>query len=79
MKRYLSIALALAIFGSAPALARTIHHSAKQSTQNLHMSAITPSQGATTRAGKFGTLHNSDAPALDCVQHSFGIDIALAC
>jgi len=79
MRKYLPIGLALAIFASTPALARTIHHSAKQSTQNLHMSAVAPSQGATIRVGISGKPQNSHAPDQDCVQHSFGVDIALAC
>jgi hypothetical protein len=80
MSKYLPIALALAIFATAPALARTIHHSAKQSKQNLHMSAAAPSQGATTPGGIVGKLHYSvDAPDLGCVLHLFGVNIALAC
>jgi hypothetical protein len=79
MRKYLPIGLALAIFASTPALARTIHHSAKPSTQSLYMSAIAPAQGATIRTGISGKLQNSDAPAQDCVQHSFGINIALPC
>jgi hypothetical protein len=76
MRKYLPIALALAIFATTPALARTIHHSAKRSTQNLQMSATAPSQGAPARVGP----HNSvGAPNLDCIQHLFGINIALAC
>ena len=80
MSKYLRIGLALAIFAAVPALAATIHRSTKQSTQNLRVSAAAPSQGATTRAGIAGKLHNSvGVPELDCVQHAFGIDIALAC
>jgi hypothetical protein len=80
MRKYLPIALGLAIFVVIPALAKTIHHSAMQSTQTLHMSANPPSQGATTPLWIAGRRHKSAyAPDLDCVQHSFGIDIALAC
>jgi hypothetical protein len=80
MWKYLPIALALAIFAATPALAGTIRHSAKQPTHNLHVSAIRSSQGATTGVGIVGTPHNSvDAPDLDCVQHTFGTSIALAC
>jgi hypothetical protein len=80
MRKYPPIALALAIFAATPALAKTMHHSAKQSMHNLHMSAIRPSQGVTTGVGIVGKLHNPvDAPDLDCIQHAFGADIALAC
>jgi hypothetical protein len=80
MRKYLPIALGLAIFATTPALARTIHHSATQSTRNLQISAIPPSQGATPRVWIIGRLHKSVyAPDLDCVQHSFGTNIALAC
>jgi hypothetical protein len=80
MRKYLPIALGLAIFATTPAFASTIHHSPTQSTQNLHMSAIPPAQGATTRVAIVGRFHKSvDAPDQNCVQHSFGTDIALAC
>jgi hypothetical protein len=77
MRKYLPIALVLAIFVAIPALAKTIHHS---STQTLHISANPPAQGATIPLWIAGRRHKSVyTPDLDCVQHSFGIDIALAC
>jgi ABC-type phosphate/phosphonate transport system substrate-binding protein len=80
MRKYFMIALGLAIFAITPALARTNHRSATQATQNLRISAIPPSQGATTRAAIVDRLHKSvNAPDVDCVQHSFGVDIGLAC
>ena len=80
MRKYLPIALGLVVFATTPAPARTILHTATESTQNLHMSAIPLSQVATNRVGAVERLHKSvDTPDLDCVQHSFGINIALAC
>jgi hypothetical protein len=80
MSKYLTIALALAIFAASPALGKTADHSAKQSTQNLHISAVSPSQGTTTHVWMARKLHNSvDAPDQDCIQHAFGLSIALTC
>ncbi len=81
MSKYLPIALVLTVFVAIPALAKAVHQAAKPSTYNLVVSAATaPSPGATTRVARIAKRHNSaGAPGLDCVQHVFGIDIALAC
>jgi hypothetical protein len=80
MSKYFQIALALAIFAASPALGGTADHAAKQSTQNIRLSAVPSSQGTTTRAWTGRKLHNSvDAPDQDCIQHAFGLNIALTC
>jgi hypothetical protein len=80
MSKYLPIALALAFFAASPALGGTADHSAKQSTQNLRVSAVPPSQGPTTHVWMARKLRNSvDAPDQDCIQRAFGLTIALTC
>jgi hypothetical protein len=80
MSKYFPIALALAIFAASPALGGTSDHSAKQSTQNLRISGIPPTQGSTTRVWMARKLHNSaDAPDQGCIQRAFGTNIALTC
>ena len=79
MSKYFPIALALAIFAASPALGGTADHAAKQSTQNIRLSAVPSSQG-TTHVWMARKLHNSvDAPDQDCIQRAFGTNIALTC